>query len=243
MKDAAIPFDLPSAELPGEHVGDGPPDGIEGIAVEEVTMVTVQEGIVTVPVGGADQRRNRVDDVAQLLLALAQVVRVLIDGRLQFLFQRHRAAADDLLLAPHGEQVEGAGPELVVVDGAAQEVGGAGFESAVAVVPVLVGGNDDDRNVETSEFPPAFPYEFGAVHLRHQKIGDDEIHALVDHPFEGRPRIVEGVNFSTRFQGSGQSGEDVSIGDSVVDHYDDRHVARTTSSHDACDGCFLVAPN
>ena len=238
LENRSVPFDLFFTEFPAKDLDDRPTDGFARVVRQEIPVVAVEKGVNAVAVAGADQGGNGVDDVAQLSLALAELLGVLVDCGLQFLLQRYRPATDDLLLPPHGQQIERPCPEFVVVDGAAEEIRGARLERTVAVVPILIGGDHDDRYIEALELPSALPNELGAVHLRHQEIGNDEIDILVDHPFERLPGVVEGVDFCARFQGASQSGENIAVGDAIVDNDDDRHEARQTSSTCACSGYF-----
>ena len=95
--------------------------------------------------------------------------------RVQLALEVGRALGQEQLLPAQGQQIARPRPELEMIDGAQQEIGGTGLERAIAELAILIDGDDDDRNVQQSRPAAQGAHEARPVHVRHVEVGDDQI--------------------------------------------------------------------
>jgi hypothetical protein len=134
-----------------------------------------------------------------------------------FLLQRRGALLQHELLAAHGQEIARADAELVMIDRAQQEIGGARLERLVAEVAILIGGDDHHRDVGAGGRRAEAADELGAVEIRHLEVGDDEIGRLIRRVVERQQRVVEGPHLDPVVERGRETLEDLEIGDPVVD--------------------------
>ena len=113
---------------------------------EQFRLERIGEDAHALTVGGADERRHRVDDLRQALAVVAQQLLALALDVVELLRQRMGTAADELLLSAELEEVAGPRDEFMVVDRALEEIRGPGFQRLEPEVAILVGGDDHDRH-------------------------------------------------------------------------------------------------
>ena len=123
------------------------------------------------------------------------------------------------------EQIARARLELVVVDRAAQKIGGAGLQRPQAELALLVDGDDDDGHFGKVRLRAEPAGELRAVHVGHLEIGDDEIGGVGLEPHQRGLRIREGAYRGAILDRSGKPREDLTIGGAIVEDHDERHGA------------------
>ena len=136
------------------------------------------------------------------------------------LLERGRLLLEQKVLAPQSEEVARARLELVVVDRAEQVVAGARLERAIAQVVVLVGGDDDDRDVAGPVLSLELADELGAVALGCLDVGDDEVGRRLRHEAERIARVGEGPHRDIIAERASEALQDLQVGDPVVDDDD-----------------------
>ena len=194
-----------------------------GIDPVQLLMGAVDQGEPSADVHRADHGRHGVDQSTQPKLACPQRRLMLLRAGQQLAPELVGPLLQQLLLLAHGEQVAGAGSELVVIDRAQQEVGRPGLERLVAVAALLVDGDHHDRNLGSSRHRAKRPGEVRSVHARHLEVGDHQVRHRDLHPLERRLRAGKRLDPHALLDGGGQPRQNVTVGDTIVDDNDIWH--------------------
>ena len=187
---------------------------------EQRRVRLVGEDEPALAVDDRDRGRDGVEHPAEQVLAGRRLL------PRERLLEARGAVGQEPLLAPQRQQVARPGAELEVVDRAQQEVGRPGLERAVAEFPVLVDGDDHDRDVVALAPLAQGADEGGAVHLRHVEVGDDQValEAAVER-VERLDRARVGADLQAFLDREREARQDVAVRDPVVDDDNSRHAS------------------
>ena len=183
IADLAIEPPVPCRVLRAEQFASAAAGGGMTIDVEELLVVGVQKDDPTVRIASPNQRGYGVDDPPEFFFLESHFLGVPAERRLELAFQKNGAASDRLLLMPNGQKMAGADAELTAVHRAQQEVTGPRVERPISIFPILVCGDDDDRDIGRARLLAASPDELVPEHRRHDEIRDDKVGGLVGDAF------------------------------------------------------------
>ena len=98
-----------------------------------------------------------------------------------------------------------------VVEGLGDVVHAAAFQGANDQALVVGRGKENDRNLSPIGFLPDSPANLESVHLRHQKVEQDEVGPANRQPLEGLEPAGRGQNLETEFAQGGADDLDVGL--------------------------------
>lgn len=193
-QDAALHLAKPRNVRPRQQRFRGKADAGGRVAARIDGKHRIHEDASAIAIGGADERRHRIDDLRQLLAAVAHGDLAEILAVQQTALKRLCLQLDALLLAAELQEVARPADELFVVDGRLQEVRRARLERHEPKTEILVGRQHDDGNVGGVGHVAQATGQLGAVHARHLVVRDDEVRLAFFEPVEHPERACEGFD-------------------------------------------------
>ena len=142
------------------------------------------------------------------------------------------------LQAAQFEQIACTGKEFFVIDRVIENIGRAGFQRTIDVLAVAMRRHDHDRQDSAVSVFPDMSYHHVGVHLRHAKIGDDEVRRKVSNSFERGNGTVESRHRTAVRKALRQFREHGSGDTTVIDYGYIRHASLSADlellSQDRC---------
>ena len=199
----------------------------------EFGLVGVDKQQVAFGIGGADHGGQSVDDLRQALGTVAQGVFARAQAMVEFALQRHGARCQFDLLAAHFQHVACAGDKFVMIDRRMQEIGGTSLQGSQPERALVIDGDDHHRHIDDGWQKAQAPDKFGTVQMRHLVVGDDQVGLVGTEPIQGGHRIAKSLDDHAFLDQGGELGENIAVGDSVVDDDDTGHRAHPDQTRPA----------